>query len=199
MTKHIWLRCCLLAVVFLLAACSEEQPPASPTDHVTAEPMATLAATPTLGEAEAGDVRVSVSFEREAASPGESVWAEVTATYVDDLYGAEIHLVYDADLLEVVDADAVTEGVQAADGELLSVEFTVRNQADNSAGTLAYAVSQMPPSSGAAGAGTLTRIQFRAKGAGRASVAITEVVLASSAGHAIPASADPAAAQLEIK
>ncbi|HEY77309.1 MAG TPA: hypothetical protein G4O00_14225, partial [Thermoflexia bacterium] len=66
-----------------------------------------------------------VRLEPEALTlqPGETGEVIVRIEGVTDLAGAEVHLEYDADLLEVVDADPGTEGVQIGHGGFLAADF----------------------------------------------------------------------------
>ncbi len=119
--------------------------------------------------------------------PGEEGTVRIRIEGVEDLAGAEIHLTYDADVLEVVDADAQMEGLQIAHGDLLAADFIAQNAADPQTGRIDYAVARMPPHTPATGDGVLAVITVRAKGEGEGTLVLRDVLLANSEGYPIPA------------
>lgn len=200
----MWLRGGLVVALVILAGCSgnsrttvvaTEVPPGAGGNPLDTPVVDTLTPAPP----EAPEALVLVAFDLQGAAVDDVVEAAVSVVEVDDLYGVEVHMTFDTEVLEVVDLDDSAEGIQVADGDLLKVGYVVQNQADNVAGTIDYAVSQMPPSTGVTGAGTIVRIQFRARAAGTAALQVNSLVLASSEGHAIPASPDPGVAELTIE
>ncbi|MGC9523440.1 MAG: cohesin domain-containing protein [Anaerolineae bacterium] len=175
----------VLAGSIVLASCGPTPTP-SPTPVTAVE--ATLP--PDTEEAPAavpeGTAAVALVCEAERVPVGETTEVLVTADGVTDLYGIEVHLAYNPAYLEVIDAYDELEGVQVQDGDLLEVGFVALNEADNDAGTVAYAVSQMPPSVGVEGSGVLVSVQFRAKAAGEGGVVLQNVLLATAAGQPVP-------------
>ncbi|HHS98075.1 MAG TPA: hypothetical protein ENK08_09320 [Chloroflexi bacterium] len=119
--------------------------------------------------------------------PGETAEVTIRIEGVTDLAGAEVHLEYDADLLEVVDADPETEGVQIAHGGFLPADFVAQNQVDLDAGRIDYAVARMPPHEPASGNGPLASITLRARGQGEGTLVLQDVLLADPNGAPIPA------------
>jgi hypothetical protein len=116
---------------------------------------------------------------------GDVATLDIRVENVAHMAGAEVHLTYDPALLEVVDADPATEGVQIAHGDFLSPDFVVQNGADQLGGTLDYAIACMPLDKAVSGDGVLARITFRALAGGEASVAIQSALLADSQGQMI--------------
>jgi len=101
---------------------------------------------------------------------------------IENLTAFEIHLSFNASVLEVVALN---------DGDLVKADFTVQNTFDNTAGTIDYAVAQINRAP-ANGSGTLFEIVFRAKDKGdsplrfRGTQAAQEgVLLSDSSGKAI--------------
>ncbi len=127
-----------------------------------------------------------ITWGATAVAPDADIEATISLSGVDDLYGAEVHLTFDAELLQAIDMETDSEGVQVAKGDLLAVDYVVINRVDNAAGAIDYAVSQMPPSEGVSGTGTLMRVRFRTVAAGTAGVRVANLVLADSQGNAIP-------------
>jgi hypothetical protein len=117
----------------------------------------------------------------------ETVDVEIWINDVTDLYGADVRLSFDPNVVEVVDADPNTAGVQIADGDLLGNIFTAKNEVDNSAGTIFYAVTQLNPQPPANGSGLLAVISFRAKSVGASDLDFTYTKLANRDGEELPA------------
>jgi hypothetical protein len=111
----------------------------------------------------------------------------ITVTGATGLYGAEAHLSFDPDVVEVVDADVEKEGVQVALGDLLSPDFVALNQADNAAGTIDVALIQLAPTPPSDGDGALAAITFRMVGTGTTPITFTDVILADPDGGRISA------------
>jgi hypothetical protein len=129
------------------------------------------------------DANIALEPSTLSLEGGETGEVAVVVYDVTDLAGAEFHLTFDADAVEVVDADPSTEGAQIADGGFLSADFVAQNQADNSAGTIDYAVARMAPNAPANGDGRLAVITFQARdGGGDAAVVLQDVLLADSDG-----------------
>ena len=62
-------------------------------------------------------------------------------------------------------------GVQVAPGDFLSADFVVQNRADNQAGTIDFAVTQLNPSKTKSGSGTLFTVYFQGIAADKTSPA----------------------------
>jgi hypothetical protein len=79
---------------------------------------------------------------------------------IADLTAFELHLSFDANMLEVLELH---------DAGFVQVDFIVQNTFDNATGTIDYAVAQIdrPPANGS---GTLFEILFRAKARGQSPI-----------------------------
>jgi LysM repeat protein len=134
--------------------------------------------------------------------PGREVAVEATTTVdirienVSDLFGAEVHLTFDPALLEGVDADAGTAGVQIQPGAFLSPDFTAQNDVDQAAGKIDFAISQMAPHGPVSGSGVLATITFKGKAAGTSPINFVNVILAAPGG--IPISAGTQGGSLTV-
>jgi hypothetical protein len=102
------------------------------------------------------------------------------------LYGAEVHLAFDPARLEVQDADPDTEGVQIQAGDFPSPDFVVQNQADNTRGTIDYAVTQLAPKEAVDGSGILATVTVKGKDKGTSSLTFVGAKLANPDGQEIP-------------
>ena len=120
--------------------------------------------------------------------PGDETLVEVRVTEMAPVYGAEFTLSFDPDVLEVVDADAQTEGVQIVPGgffDLSKNHFPLQNHVDNSEGSVRYAVSMLNPAPSAQGDGAMAKIAFRAKSLGQAGVRIETSTFGTRDGEAV--------------
>ncbi|MCC7358803.1 MAG: hypothetical protein IT317_04970 [Anaerolineales bacterium] len=109
---------------------------------------------------------------------GQTVDVAVAVVGVADLYAFDVALAFDPALLEVVDLDPSLDGVQAALGTLTAPGFVIRNTADNAAGTLRFAFTQLNPSPPQTGSGTLVVVRLRGKQAADAQLEVTRGDLA---------------------
>ena len=76
-------------------------------------------------------------------------------------------------------------------GDLLQPDFVVRNQADNSSGTVWFALTQLNPSEAVSGSGVVFVVTFRGRKAGASSpLTFAYQKLASRTGDLIPASVE---------
>lgn len=105
------------------------------------------------------------------------------------LYGADVRLAFDPTVVEVVDQDIGAPGVQIEEGDLLAPPLeVVRNEADNTAGTIWFAATQLYPTAPVSGSGDLAVIHLRAKAAGVSDLEYTYSKLATRDGEEIPSS-----------
>ncbi|MCJ7552048.1 MAG: LysM peptidoglycan-binding domain-containing protein [Anaerolineae bacterium] len=137
----------------------------------------------------AADPVVKISPAAGTISVDQIVVVSVTVEDVTSLFGAEFHITFDPNLVEVVDADASTDGLQIGIGDFLAADFIAQNVADNTAGKVDFGMSQMAPHGAVSGSGTLATISFKGKGSGTSNVAFTNILLADSGGGQIAASA----------
>ncbi len=127
------------------------------------------------------EVRVAPATLQVAVNQTANVAVEVRD--VTGLYGADIALSFNPTAVEVVDADANTAGVQVALGTFLDAGFTLRNTADNAAGTVRFALTQLNPSEAKSGSGVIIVIPLRGKQIGAGTpLTLTSVQLAQRDG-----------------
>ena len=137
----------------------------------------------------AADPVVKISPAASTISVGQTVVVSVTVEGVTSLFGAEFHITFDPNLVEVVDADAGTDDIQIGIGDFLAADFIAQNVAANTTGKIDFGMSQMAPHGAVSGSGTLATISFKGKGSGTSNVSFTNVLLADSGGGQISASA----------
>jgi len=94
----------------------------------------------------------------------ETVTVPIKIENISDLTALEIHLSFDAAILEVV---------EMKDGSFIKADFAVQNTFDNTAGTIDYAVAQINREP-VNGSGILLEIIFRAKASGNSIINFRE-------------------------
>ncbi len=132
--------------------------------------------------------RLIVQAPSNAANPGEQFNLDLRVSDIQPVYGAEIALYFDPDVLEVMDADTQTEDIQIKPGDFFDLNqnhFMLQNIADNTFGTVNYAMSMLNPSPAAQGGGTLMRITFRVKKSGATGLQIENSTFGTRDGQAI--------------
>jgi len=112
-----------------------------------------------------GGTVVRVDPPAATIEPGQIVSISIKIDNVSNLAGAEIHLAFNPNVLEVIDTNTGQAGIQIANGGMLGAEFVVENNADNVVGTIDFSVAQMGRPA-VNGSGTLAIISFRSKVAG---------------------------------
>ncbi len=118
---------------------------------------------------------------------GQDLVVDIFIQDVVDLYGADAQLSFDAAIAQVVDADANIPGVQIQPlASFMVPGFVIKKEANNSAGTIWYAATQINPSPPVSGSGPLARITFRALAPGAFTLAITSAQLSKAGGIPIP-------------
>jgi len=153
-------------------------------------PFSAQAQTPTPAA-----VRVTPASVQVTAGQTVDVAVEVIA--VQDLYGCDVALSFDPAVVEVVDVDPTLDGIQVGHGLFLDPGFVLYNLADNQAGALRMAITQMNPSLPKSGTGTLIVVTFRGKQVGASTpLTLTRSQLARRDGVEIPSI--PASGQLEV-
>jgi LysM repeat protein len=117
---------------------------------------------------------------------GSVVAVQLRLENVENLYGIEVHLTFDKDVVQIEDDDPNRDGVQITSGEIPHPDFTVQNMVDNFGGRLDYAVVQLAPRAAASGSGVVATIHFRGVRPGSSAIHFTKAKLASPDGFAIP-------------
>lgn len=121
--------------------------------------------------------------------PDQIATTDILVQDVTNLYGAEVHLIFNPAVVEVVDSSPSRLGIQVQPGNLLS-DFTyliVQNRADNVAGTIDYGQYQYAPAPPVDGSGVLARITWRARANGLSTIQFASVALVKPDGQPIQA------------
>lgn len=134
-----------------------------------------------------GETKVRLDPITSEIQVGNSVNVDIVIENVADLYGLDVRLSFDPALLEVEDADPGTAGVQIHKGTLPAPDFVVKNEVDNEAGTIWYAVTQLNPTEAVSGSGVAASLAFKGLAGGTSSVAFTYQKIVKRDGEQIPA------------
>ncbi|HLF26588.1 MAG TPA: LysM peptidoglycan-binding domain-containing protein [Anaerolineae bacterium] len=126
----------------------------------------------------------------------QSVTVSIKIDNVTNLGGAEIHLAFNPNVLEVLDADQAQAGAQIANGGMLSPDFTALNMADNALGTIDFDVAQINKP-GVNGNGTLVIINFRGKAGGTSPITFRGIQAAPTGVNLSDAGGLPIASSLQ--
>jgi hypothetical protein len=136
---------------------------------------------------------VSVGAGALSLAPGQTLPATITIAEVENLYGFELELKFDPAVVQVVDADPSAPGVQLLAGDFLAPDLVVRNAADNAAGVIQYAVTQLNPSEPRSGSGALFIVTLKGTTAGRSGrIEVASALFANRDGEPIPVAVRPA-------
>ena len=132
-------------------------------------------------------VIIKVSPETIQVAPGETTQFAIEIKDARELYAFDVQLTFDPDVIEIVDADPNQDGVQMSQGTFFDPGFVIRNIADNEAGKLHYAMTQLNPSEAKSGDGVLVVVEIRGKTANATSpLTITKGEVAQRTGQKLP-------------
>lgn len=114
---------------------------------------------------------------------GQDLVVDIYIQDVVDLFGADVRLGFDTSIAQVVDADSNLPGVQIQPlASFMVPGFVIKKEADNTAGTVWYAATQINPSPPVSGSGPLARVTFRAVAPGSFTLAVTSAQLSAAGG-----------------
>lgn len=137
-------------------------------------------------QAQSNDGAVGGVFDSNAVAPGEVIEVPVEIRNVEELYAIDIEIQFDPTILQVVDADPDTDGIQIAIGTFLDAGLVLYNTVDNNNGTINLVMTQVNPSEGKTGSGVVLVIYIRGINVGTSQLAVTFLELARRTGDAIP-------------
>jgi hypothetical protein len=121
---------------------------------------------------------------------GQLLTVDIYVENVFELYAADVRLSFDPTMVQVYDNDPDASGIQILMlDDFLSPDFVLRKNADNVAGTIWYAATQMTPSEPVSGSGPLARITLQPLQAGSFTMPITYQKIVHSDSEQIEATA----------
>lgn len=138
----------------------------------------------------AGETKVRCEPETAVGSSTQLLTVDIYVENVTELYAADVRLSFDPTMVQVYDADPLASGIQILIlDEFISPDFVVRKNADNVAGTIWYAATQVNPSEPVSGSGPLARITLQPQQAGASTMPITYQKIVHRDGTQIEATA----------
>jgi len=122
----------------------------------------------------------------------QTVRVDIMVANIEDLYGVQLNLGFDPDVVEVQDAYSFLPGIQIEEGDFLIPDEVPTNQADNAAGVIALTMSLQGDKPGVSGSGRLATITFHGVDRGETEVGFRQSVLSDPQSVAIPHGTRPA-------
>ncbi len=121
-------------------------------------------------------------------SPEELIRIDLIIEDANQLFGFEVHIQFDPEVIQVVDLDPDTQGVQSAPGNMFDENqgFLVANNTDNQTGEIVYAFTLLAPASPMNADGILISIEFQATSVGQSELNLISVILATQDGESLP-------------
>ncbi len=143
---------------------------------------------PAVGASAGGGTAIRFVPSTMTAKVGDTVDVDVQVVDASALYAIEIHIAFDPARLQVLDDNPVEPGVQILPGSLFprsDPSYIVQNRADNTSGTVDFAITLLAPESPINGTGTLATIRFAARMEGNARLWWRATQLADRDGNSI--------------
>lgn len=126
-------------------------------------------------------------------APGSEAAIVVRLNNANEAYGIDVWASFDPSLLEVVDADPITGGIQVEVGSFPQPDFVAANRVDPAGGAIRYVITQMNPTSPATGSGILFTVRLRGRGvSGAGEFRIDQVEMSDRDGQLQPVSVSSA-------
>jgi hypothetical protein len=105
---------------------------------------------------------------------------------VQDFYGIEIHITYNANIAEIIDTDSIRQGVQIQPADWWKDGFVAVNQVDNETGRIDFAATLLRPAGPVSGNQVVATIPFAARQAGTSALGIKSAILSTRTAEVIP-------------
>ena len=137
-------------------------------------------------------------FSRHAVAPGQRLILPVEVNAAQDLYAIDLALRFDPTLLKIVDSEPNTAGTQVALGSFLDPGLLLRNEVDDTTGTLRFVMSQANPSEAKSGDGVLLVVTFEGLNEGVSDLKITTLEMSDRDGLAITGQAVDTQVTVEV-
>ncbi len=117
--------------------------------------------------------------------PGQEYEVSVVLENVFEAYGIEVRMAFDPAMIEIIDENPDLDGIQIQKGDFPQPDFPVLLVADNSAGSIAYVVTQTHPTLPASGNGTVFSFRIRGKVDGESELSFDKVEMSNRDGFLI--------------
>ncbi len=153
----------------------------------------TLVATPTASASalEDGTTAVTVSPAQADLKCGETATIDFRINDVQNLFGIDVKLSYEPDIVKVVDSDTTALGLQVQPGDLPDVSggqgLVQVNAVDSDAGTINYAAIRLNPAPAQSGSGVMFSVKFKGLATGTSPIKFVTVLLSDPEARQIQA------------
>ncbi len=136
--------------------------------------------------------------KKPAVEVGKEVCVDVLIENAPAIYGADMRMVFDPRMLEVVDADPKVPGVQIEPGSFLDSKrsFALLHRVSNETGEVEYALTLVRPAPAVSGDGQLAQITFRGKVVGRTTMFVKQGQFGTATGQVV--NATPGSVEIEV-
>ena len=118
--------------------------------------------------------------------PDAQATVDVRVDNVQGLYGLEFQLVFDPDIIQVIDADPDKEGVQVKPADWWRDGFVAVNRVDTGNGRIEFAATLLRPALAVNGNRVVATIPFAARKTGTSSLNVKSATLSTRNAEAIP-------------
>lgn len=139
-----------------------------------------------------GEAQLHLANVPPSLAVGQEMTVSILVESAPLVYGADVRLLFDANLLQVVDANNDLAGVQVQPGDFLDPAhgFELQHHVDNEAGTIDYALALLNPAPPVEGDGLLIEITFRASAVGAATLSLAEGLFGTQTGETVAPTLD---------
>lgn len=142
-------------------------------------------------QAQNNSARVHLETETVQVGEGQVEQVNIILENAKDVYGIDLRAEFDPQVIEIADAEPDSTGVQLLKGSFVKPDFAVRNEADNTKGTLQYVVTQVNPTPAANGSGIVLSFLVRGIKRGASSTFnINFIQIANRRGVKLPITAE---------
>jgi len=124
-------------------------------------------------------------FEEHIIPPGARIEIPLEVRDADNLYGVDIEIRFDPQVITIEDANPDADGVQPALGTFLDAGLVLFNEVDNEEGIVRFVMSQVNPSEGKSGDGILLVLYVQSLQEGESDLEVTNLELANRFGEGL--------------
>lgn len=113
-------------------------------------------------------------------------WVDITIKDTPAVYGMEFEILYDHELLTLVDADKTKAGLQIQKGDFFSEStYEILNNVEEQPGRILYAITLLKPATPVSGDGSLARIGFTSTSDDAVKIKLTKVKFGTKQGQIV--------------
>jgi len=148
----------------------------------------------------AQDTTVAITPAQVEVECGQTTVVDIRINNVEGLFGVDVKVSFDPNVVQVVDANPTAPGVQIQPGDLPDVSggsgMVQVNTVDVGTGAISYAAIRLNPAPAQSGSGVIASIKFMGKAASTSPVTLVTVALSDKIASPIPAT--PVNGQIKV-